>query len=199
MDNINAWVAIAISLIIGVIVAIAVHLFVVPWQRREITGSAQSHGPVKFTINDSTESTPSGSPKKNRRPTSFVQNDSNPLPAITEQTELTLFANNLGGLNPSLYTNDKNGDLANSKKKISKKMINGNYKIDPKIVEKAELLLGKDRSLDNTDLTVTSLNFIDDHQHHNGYVRSANDCRTLQTYFDTHQPANVLSPNKKAG
>lgn len=36
------------------------------------------------------------------------------------------------------------------------------YKINPDIVKKAEDLLGK-VSLDNTDLTVTSLNFIDEH------------------------------------
>lgn len=37
------------------------------------------------------------------------------------------------------------------------------YKIDPQLIKKAEDLLGK-ASLDNTDLTITSLNFIDEQQ-----------------------------------
>lgn len=195
MDNIDTWIAVLISISMGVIFGIAVQLIIVPWQRRKITGSAHTNGPVKFTINDSNESnesTPSGSPKRNRRPTSFVQSDSKPLPAITEQTELASF-NNLGGLTPSLYTNDKTADFANGKKKHV--IANGGYKIDPKIVEKAEHLLGKDRSLDNTDLTITSLNFIDDHQQ-NGHVHGRADCKTLQTYFDTN---HTMSPPKKTG
>lgn len=108
MDNISSPIAIAISLFIGVVVALIVQLFLVPWQRREITGNAQN-GRVKFTINDSSESTPSGSPKRKQqqpRPTSLVQTDPKILPAITEQTELASF-NNLGGVTPSFYQNDK--------------------------------------------------------------------------------------------
>lgn len=165
MDNITSPIAIAVSLLVGVIVATLVQLFLVPWQRREITGSSQN-GRVKFTINDSSESTtPSGSPKRKHqqqqqsRPSSFVQTDSKILPAITEQTELASF-NNLGGVTPSFYPNDK-----------SQK--NGvRQKIDPKYIEKAEHLLGNNRSLDNTDLTITSLNYIDEHHHTNGYLRS---------------------------
>lgn len=174
MDNIGAGLAVIISLSIGLIIAIIVQLFVVPWQRRKITGNDESSGPVKFTINGSSESTPSGSPKKNRRPTSLVQND---LPAITEQTELASF-NNLGALSPCFYQNGaKIGDKRNG-------MANGSYKIDPKIIAKAEILLNKNRSLDNTDLTITSLNFIDEHQQQNGYIHARTDCQTLQSYFN---------------
>ena len=56
---------------------------------------------------------------------------------------------------------------------------NTNYKIDPKIVEKTENLLNK-VSLDNTDLTITSLNYIDEFQ--NGCVGS--NGRSLPSYFD---------------
>jgi solute carrier family 20 (sodium-dependent phosphate transporter) len=43
------------------------------------------------------------------------------------------------------------------------------YKFDPKLMKKAENLLGKNNatlttSLDNTDLTITSLNYIDEYQ-----------------------------------
>lgn len=181
MDNISAGYAALISLTIGFIVVIAVQLFVVPWQRRKITGNDRSSGPVTFTINDSSESTPSGSPKKNRRPASFVQTD---LPAITEQTELASF-NNLGDLSPCLYqnsvkTNDKQTKLSN-----------GNNKIDPKIIEKAETLLDKNRSLDNTDLTVTSLNFIDEH-HQQKELNAKDNRETIQTYFN-----DLSIPSKK--
>lgn len=202
MDNIPTWLAITISIAIGLVVAIIVQLVIVPWQRRKIIGRTTGE-PVKFTINDSTESTPSGSPKRNRRPASFVT-DGTPLPAITEQTELASF-NNLSGLAPSLYTNkifDKNGDL-NEMKKINGLANNsGNYKIDLKIIQKAENLLGK-ASLDNTDLTITSLNFIDEqHQHHqqqhshpNGGVVTENGCKILQEFFDP----NRMPPNSTKG
>lgn len=192
MDNITAPVAIAISSAIGLVVALMIQLFFVPWQRREITGNADG-GRVKFTINESSESTPSGSPKRNRRPASLVQSDSNTLPAITEQTELASF-NNLGGLNPCFYQNDK------SQQNSGKNLLptNGNYKIDPKIIEKTEHLLGKNRSLDNTDLTITSLNFIDEHQQQNGYLRTGIQFEPLQNYFD-NQLNHQLPPSSKQG
>lgn len=187
MDNIATWLSILISVLIGLIVAVGVQLFVVPWQRRKITNERDG-GPVTFTINDSTESTPSGSPRKNRRPIS----DGKTLPAITEQTELSSF-NNLSGVNPGLYANQKYGQNADVTK-----VANGfggshstNYKIDPKIIQKAENLLGKS-SLDNTDLTVTSLNFIDEHHHQsNGNVPVERNGKTLQAHFDPkHVPSN---------
>lgn len=189
MDNIATWLAITISVVVGFVVAICVQLFMVPWQRRKIIND-RNGGPVTFTINDSNESTPSGSPRKNRRPIT----DGKPLPAITEQTELSSF-NNLSGVSPpGLYqSNQKYG------KTIDVKVANGfggtqhssNYKIDPKIIQKAENLLGKS-SLDNTDLTITSLNFIDEHhQHANGNVPIERNGKTLQAHFDPkHVPSN---------
>lgn len=185
MDNIATWLAVMISVIIGLLVAIGVQLFVVPWQRRKITNE-RNGGPVTFTINDSNESTPSGSPRKNRRPIT----DGKPLPAITEQTELSSFKN-LSGVTPSLYANQKFGKTADVKN------VNGfgatthpnNFKIDPKIIQKAENLLGKS-SLDNTDLTITSLNFIDEH-HQPANVPIGSNGKTLQSHFDPNQvPSN---------
>lgn len=143
MDNITAPIALAISVVIGLVVALLVQLFFVPWQRREITGNSDG-GRVKFTINDSSESTPNGSPKRNRRPASLVQAESKPLPAITEQTELASF-NNLSGLNPCFYPNDKTQHNGGKNHTLA----NGNYRIDPKIIQKAENLLAKNRSLGN--------------------------------------------------
>lgn len=186
MDNIATWLAVMISVIIGLVVAIGVQLFVVPWQRRKITND-RNGGPVTFTINDSNESTPSGSPRKNRRPVT----DGKPLPAITEQTELSSF-NNLSGVTPSLYANQKYGKTADVK------VVNGfagtthptNFKIDPIIIQKAENLLGKS-SLDNTDLTITSLNFIDEYHQPHANVPIECNGKTLQAHFDPkHVPSN---------
>lgn len=190
MDNITAPVALAISLLVGLFVALAVQLLFVPWQRKKITGSNKSDR-VKFTINDSSESTPSDSPKRKQRPSSLVQTDSAHLPAITEQTELTSF-NNLSALNPMIYSDDKSQQNGGKNHVLT----NGNHKIDPKIIEKAENLLGKHRSLDNTDLTITSLNYIDEHHQQNGYLRSHNQREPLQSYFD-NQLNHQLSPNSK--
>lgn len=174
MENISSPIAIAISLSIGVIIALFVQLFLVPWQRREITGSSQN-GRVKFTINDSSESTPNGSPKRkqHQRSSSLIQTDPKILPSITEQTELASF-NNLGGVTPSIYPNDKSQQNGVRQHQQQQHAIipNGNCKIDPKYIEKAEHLLGNGRSLDNTDLTITSLNYIDEHHQTNGYLRS---------------------------
>lgn len=91
------------------------------------------------------ESSPSGSPKKNRRPVSVGSEKQ--LPAITEITELTSLSDSkLPALKP-----------ADSKLSA----IENGYKINQDIIKKAEDLLGK-VSLDNPDLTVTSLNYIDE-------------------------------------
>lgn len=207
MENIAVPVAVGISLAIGLVIGLAIQLFFVPWQRRLITGNNRGDR-VKFTINDSSESTPSGSPKRTRRPTSLVQSDSKTLPPITEQTELASF-NNLSGLNPCFYPNDKS-EQQQSKQQQSKQqhqqqpscgtnlsIANGNYKIDPKIIEKAENLLGQNRSLDNTDLTITSLNFIDEHHQPNGYLNASGQPKqTLQNYFD-NQYNHQLSPKQR--
>lgn len=112
-------------------------MFIVPWQRHEITGNAQN-GPVKFTISDSSESTPSGSPKRKQqqqpRPSSLVDTDPNTLPAIKEQTELAS-VNNSGGVTPSFYQNDITAQQNGSVRQHP--IANSNFKIDPKYIEKA--------------------------------------------------------------
>lgn len=179
MDNITSVVAVSISVLVGLVVAIVVQLLFVPWQRREITGQAQKSDRVKFTINDSSESTPSGSPKRKQQ-----THETNSLPAIAEQTELASF-NKRNGLSARFF----GGDSATR---------NGNCKIDSKYIEKAENLLGNDRSLDNTDLTITSLNYIDEHHHHqNGYLRATTQREPLQTYFDNQLNGHQLMSNPK--
>lgn len=190
MDNISPPVAVAISLGIGVIIAAIVQIFVVPAQRRAVTDAKKSGKPVKFTINDSTESTPSGSPKRNKRPASLT-GDGKALPAITETTELVSF-NNLSGVSPSLYTDHHNTGKRMDFVDVSKcngTAANGKYKIDPKVIEKAENLLGK-ASLDNIDLTVTSLNYID--EHHVAHHPNSNNGRSVQGYFDRN---HVITPD----
>lgn len=195
MDNISSPIAISISLLVGIIVAVLVQLFFVPWQRRKITGSSES-GRVKFTINDSSESTPRGSPKRKQqqqsRPASLVQSDSKNLPAITEQTELASF-NNLGDVTPCFYPNDKSQQNGVHNHSIA----NGNFKIDSKYLEKAEHLLGNNRSLDNTDLTITSLNYIDEHHQTNGYLRSIIPRESLQNCFENQLNNHPFTTNSK--
>lgn len=53
MDNIPTWVAIVISSIVSVVVAILVQVIVVPWQRKKILGESKNGEPVKFTFGDS--------------------------------------------------------------------------------------------------------------------------------------------------
>lgn len=196
MHDIPKWIAVAISLTIGLTVAIFVQFFVVPCQRRKIMEGIKSGAPVQFTIDDSNDSTPNGSPKR-KRPVSLIT-DGAALPAITEQTELASF-NNLGlaGMSPHLLNNTKSGK--NSDPKDFTKFIannNTNYKIDPKIVAKAENLLGKN-SLDNTDLTVTSLGYIDDPQQltkqNGGATYPMNGGKALESYFDRNHVSPIAN------
>lgn len=53
MDNVPTWLAFVISSAVGVIVAILVQIFVVPWQRKMILGESKNGQPVKFTFGDS--------------------------------------------------------------------------------------------------------------------------------------------------
>lgn len=63
---------------------------------------------------------------------------------------------------------------------LSTQLNNSNYNFNPKIIERAENLLGK-VSLDNTDLTITSLNYIDEQQ--NGNIPTVNG-KSLKAFFD---------------
>lgn len=53
MDNIPTWVAVVVSSVASVVVAILVQLVVVPWQRKKILGESKNGEPVKFTFGDS--------------------------------------------------------------------------------------------------------------------------------------------------
>jgi len=99
--------------------------------------------------------------------------ENTPLPAITETTELqslnnqpigTPQPNANGGLPFDYYRVAQwNGSLPISNYDSK------NHKFDPKLIKKAENLLGGNNamlttSLDNTDLTITSLSYIDEYQ-----------------------------------
>ncbi|KAH8258782.1 hypothetical protein KR038_009388 [Drosophila bunnanda] len=153
MDNIPTWIAVAVSLGLSLLVALLTQLVVVPLQRRKIAKRLRAENPVKFNFEDSVESSPSGSPKKQRRPLSLVS-EGKPLPAIAEITELVSLSDN----SPKTFKLAPFGLAAKNNNAPGEE-----YKIDPQLIKKAEDLLGK-ASLDNTDLTITSLNFIDEQQ-----------------------------------
>ncbi|XP_062556652.1 sodium-dependent phosphate transporter 2 [Armigeres subalbatus] len=186
MDNIPTWLALVVSLAIGLIVGILVQLFVVPWQRKKIVNQ-ENKKRTEFTVGDSDcDSSSNGSPRRPKRPLSLV-GDAKGLPAITETTELVSFS-------PQHQHNNLIKKLSID---LSPSVIKGTspnpYKIDPKIVQKAENLLAANKaSLDNTDLTITSLNYIDEYQSTmNGTGRVA-----LNSYFDRRNSSN-LSPKSQ--
>lgn len=153
MDNIPTWIALTASFGLSLLVALLTQLVVVPLQRRKIAKRLRAENPVKFNFEDSVESSPSGSPKKQRRPLSLVS-EGKPLPAIAEITELVSLSDN----SPRTFKLAPFGLAAKNNNALGEE-----YKIDPQLIKKAEDLLGK-ASLDNTDLTITSLNFIDEQQ-----------------------------------
>lgn len=55
MDNIPTWIALASSMAVGVLVAVLVQLFIVPWQRGKILGQSKTGKPVKFTFGNDSE------------------------------------------------------------------------------------------------------------------------------------------------
>lgn len=183
MDNIPTWMAIVGSVSLGLLVGILVQLFVVPWQRRKILNQ-ETKRRTEFTVGDSDcDSSSNGSPRRPKRPLSLV-GDGKGLPAITETTELVSFSSQ----------HQHNGLIKKLSIDLTPSVIKGTspnpYKIDPKIVQKAENLLAANKaSLDNTDLTITSLNYIDEYQSTmNGTGRMA-----LNSYFDRRNSSN-LSP-----
>lgn len=183
MDNIPTWLALVVSVSIGLIVGILVQLFVVPWQRRKILNHENKRR-TEFTVGDSDcDSSSNGSPRRPKRPLSLV-GDAKGLPAITETTELVSLSSQ----------HQHNGLIKKLSIDLSPSVIKGTspnpYKIDPKIVQKAENLLAANKaSLDNTDLTITSLNYIDEYQSTmNGTGRMG-----LNSYFDRRNSSN-LSP-----
>lgn len=183
MDNIPTWIAIVGSISVGLLVGILVQLFIVPWQRRKILNQ-ETKRRTEFTVGDSDcDSSSNGSPRRPKRPLSLV-GDGKGLPAITETTELVSLSSQ----------HQHNGLIKKLSIDLSPNVIKGTspnpYKIDPRIVQKAENLLAANKaSLDNTDLTITSLNYIDEYQSTmNGTGRMA-----LNSYFDRRNSSN-LSP-----
>lgn len=186
MDNIPSWIALIVSIAFGLLIALVTHFFIAPHQKRKITKKLRNINPVKFNFEDSVESSPSGSPKKNRRPLSLVS-DGKQLPAIAEITELVSLTSN----SPKTFNLSPCAPA------------NQGYKINPDVIKKAEDLLGK-ASLDNPDLTITSLNFIDEQQqngnngHGNGIVTTSMMSNgtdvggNLKDYFKP-EPKSLLS------
>ncbi|EDV97549.1 sodium-dependent phosphate transporter 1-B [Drosophila grimshawi] len=171
MDNIPAWIALSVSVGLSLLVALLTQLVVVPLQRRTIAKKLRAQHPVKFNFEDSVESSPSGSPKKQRRPLSLVS-EGKPLPAIAEITELVSLSDN----SPRTFKLAPFGLAAKNNNAPAE-----DYRIDPELIRKAEDLLGK-ASLDNTDLTVTSLNYIDEQQQQQQLQQRQNG-RKLQECF----------------
>ncbi|XP_058118120.1 sodium-dependent phosphate transporter 1-A [Anopheles ziemanni] len=197
MDNIPVWVAFVVSISLGVTVAVLVQLFVVPWQKRKIlAGQDGGTNKTQFMLGDSDgDSSSNGSPRRPKRPLSLVANDGKALPAITETTELV----SLSSQQQLQQQGPQNGLMKKLSSELSPTVgagAGGPYAFHPEIVKKANSLLSaQDKtSLDNTDLTVTSLNYIDEYQSYNGNGRFH-----LGTYFDRRNSANVSPKSPDSG
>ncbi|XP_064545219.1 sodium-dependent phosphate transporter 2 [Drosophila montana] len=185
MDNIPTWIALTVSVGLSLLVALLTQLVVVPLQRRSIAKKLRAQNPVKFNFEDSVESSPSGSPKKQRRPLSLVS-EGKPLPAIAEITELVSLSDN----SPKTFKLAPYGLAAKNNNATAE-----DYKIDPEIIRKAEDLLGK-ASLDNPDLTVTSLNYIDEQQNlqHQQNGRKLQECfKRVQSPKEEHKSQQLVT------
>ncbi|KAL7732381.1 hypothetical protein ACLKA6_004359 [Drosophila palustris] len=186
MDNIPTWIALTASVGLSLLVALLTQLVVVPLQRRSIAKKLRAQNPVKFNFEGSVESSPSGSPKKQRRPLSLVS-EGKPLPAIAEITELVSLSDN----SPKTFKLAPYGLAAKNNNAAGE-----DYKINPELIRKAEDLLGK-ASLDNTDLTVTSLNYIDEQQQlqQQQHGRKLQECfKRVQSPKEEHkQPQQQLA------
>ncbi|XP_053670743.1 sodium-dependent phosphate transporter 1-A [Anopheles nili] len=192
MDNIPLWVALMVSLGLGCFVALLVQMFVVPWQKRKILNGSDGANKTEFTLGDSDgDSSSNGSPRRAKRPLSLVAADGKSLPAITETTELVSLSSQHQQQAP------QNGLVKKLSQELSPGVgIGGPYSFNPEIMKKANSLLGPHdkTSLDNTDLTVTSLNFIDEFQSHHGNGRFH-----LGTYFDRRNSANISPKSPDSG
>ncbi|CAD7080941.1 unnamed protein product [Hermetia illucens] len=181
MDNIPLGIALGASALIGLLTVILVKLIVVPAYKKKIMEQIKAEKPVRFVIDDSTESTPNISPKRSRRPVSLIC-DGQQLPAITETTELTSLTTTSPKTGGYCELNlMKAIDLSDPSKNVNTAKTNGKYEMDANIIRKAESLLGK-ASLDNIDLTITSLNYIDDQQQNNVYLNG----KDLKGVFEAH-------------
>ncbi|XP_054273234.1 sodium-dependent phosphate transporter 2 isoform X2 [Macrosteles quadrilineatus] len=82
MDNIPTWVAVVISLVLGITSALVVQLVLVPWQRSkilEMMGTA-TKADVQFAFGYETDSSREGSPRP-------VLRENTPLPVISENVK----------------------------------------------------------------------------------------------------------------
>lgn len=157
------------------------------WHHYQLIRFAEKKFNMRFSVLSTiAESSPGGSPKRGKRQLYLVC-DGKQLPAITETTELVSLTNGGCSPQPKIFCDanlTKHCDLNG----YTKGTTNGNYKIDPSIIKRAENLLGK-TSLDNTDLTITSLNYIDEYQ--NGLSKSPPTTNILK-----EQEMVDLSPQK---
>ncbi|XP_041974460.1 sodium-dependent phosphate transporter 1 [Aricia agestis] len=87
MDKIPVWLSLAGSCILGVVSAILVRLFLVPYFHRRLAPP-----PVNFTLGVSNETTPANTPTHAKaipqRPTSLLSEDGKLLEAISESAEM---------------------------------------------------------------------------------------------------------------
>ncbi|KAK9504645.1 hypothetical protein O3M35_010932 [Rhynocoris fuscipes] len=68
LDNTPLWLALTVSLGFGIIIALVVQIFVVPWQRRKVLEDIRktTNKDVQFTFGESTDSSRDGSPRTSR-------------------------------------------------------------------------------------------------------------------------------------
>lgn len=113
------------------------------------------------------DSSANSSPKRPKKPITSVYEHENMLPAIKEGTELQSLTS------PNGTKNFDYNRVAQWNGSVPKSAMEGNpYKFNTKYMKKAEKLLNVVKpknpsltpSLDNTHLTITSLNYIDEYQ-----------------------------------
>lgn len=86
MDNIPLWAVFAISLSVGVVAMIIILIVVVPWQRQSIIKLNENQRRANFTMGESIENSPEGSPKKSIRNSQISERN---LSVINETNEMS--------------------------------------------------------------------------------------------------------------
>lgn len=142
------------------------------------------------------ESSPGGSPKRPKRPTSLVSENEKSLAAINESTELVSLRDG-GQVNGSYGDNHLIKNLMIGELSAHLSCVNGRpnnaagYQFNEHLVDRVEKLLEK-TSLDNPDLTITSLNYIDEQQHNGCASDELTANRSILAHF-TDPPALLLN------
>ncbi|XP_063696969.1 sodium-dependent phosphate transporter 2 [Culicoides brevitarsis] len=185
MDNIPFYIAIIISISIALLVAGVVQAIVVPWQRTKIHKDIHK-GKATFTFGDSDDSSSHNSPR--RRSVSIICDERNK--PRSETTELVSFDTVGDKLTKCLDLKMKQDRsiLENTNNNVTRN------KFDSNIMQQAEYLLGK-HSLDNTDVTITSLNYIDEYQNTINNGDANTNIRTIQGYFEDSTTLKSPDPN----